>query len=312
LNANAVISDLKRQEIEIITEERLTRIINENPSPTTYIGHEPSSSLHIGNLSSSVPVITLAKHGFRAIILLADLHALANDKGEISEIQEFARRDREMFEHVTRRMGLESKFEFRLGTEFEDQAYFIKMLRLARSVNFTEAEKSMDEISKSSVTRMTSSIIYPLMQVLDIGALGVNVAVGGMAQRKMHVLAIENLKKLGYSTPVAVHPKVVALGTEGKQMMSKSKHNTIDLDETQESLETKIKKTFCAPGDVESNPILSWYRGLIFPLSNKPLLEFGQKSARDYAELETFWMRNEISPQELKKATVRDLGEIIL
>ncbi len=40
--------------------------------------------------------------------------------------------------------------------------------------------------------------------------------------------------------------------------MSKSFGNTINLDETQDSLEAKIKKTFCAPGEVEVNPILGW------------------------------------------------------
>ena len=158
----------------------------------------------------------------------------------------------------------------------------------------------MDQIAKDSVQRMTSSIFYPLMQVLDIGVLGVNVAVGGMAQRKMHVLAIENLKKLGFSKPVAIHTKDVALGTtlgpDGKVvMMSKSKHNTIDLDETHETLETKIRKTYCAPGDMENNPILSWYKSLILPLSESPL-QFGATNVlvNNYAELEAAWKANKI------------------
>ena len=180
-------------------------------------------------------------------------------------MQEFARKDREMFERVAGKLGVGGKIEYRFGTEFENQEYLVKLLKLARIINFTEAEKAMDQVAKDSVHRMTSSIIYPLMQVLDIGVLGVNVAVGGMAQRKMHVLAIENLKKLGYSRPIALHTKDVALGTalgpDGKvAMMSKSKHNTIDLDETRETLETKIRKTYCSPGDVENNPILSWSR----------------------------------------------------
>ncbi|GEM_PF-1384595 len=311
MNPEEVLSDLKHQDIEILTEQRLLKTVEEVQRPTAYIGHEPSSSLHIGNLSASIPVLKLAKHGFRAIILLADLHALANDKGEIQEIQEIARKDKEMFEKIAKRMGLGGKIEYRLGTEFEDQSYFIKMLKLSRIVNFTEAEKSMDEVSKSSVTRMTSSIIYPLMQVLDIGVLGVNVAVGGMAQRKMHVLAIENLKKLGYATPVAIHIRDVIMGTDGQRMMSKSKRNTIDLDETQESLETKIRKTYCAPGDIVTNPILNWYKSVIFPLTTQAL-EFGSKKASSIQELESLWAKNELSPQELKKSAMRDFGNLLL
>jgi tyrosyl-tRNA synthetase len=311
MNAHEIISDLKKQELEILTEERLVRIIDEVPKPTTYIGLEPSNVIHIGNLSASIPVFKLAKYGFRAIILMADLHALANDKGEISEIQRFAAADKEMYEKVARKMGIGGKLEFKLGTEFEDQKYFIQMLRLSRLVNFSEAEKSMDEISKSSVSTMTSSVIYPLMQVLDIGVLGVNVAVGAIDQRKVHVLAIENLKKLGYATPVAIHSKVIIEGTDGKRKMSKSFGNTINLDETQESLEAKIRKTFLAPGDVTVNPILGWYKALIFPVLGGERT-FGAKQASSYSQLESLWAKNEITPQELKRSAVRDLSEILL
>jgi tyrosyl-tRNA synthetase len=305
-----ILADLKRQEVEILTEERLAKIVSEVKKPRTYIGFEPSGVLHIGHFSSSLPVIKLAKRGFEAVILLADLHALANDKGEMKQIHEFAELDKKGFEKVAKKLGVGGRLHYRYGTEFEDQSYFIQMLRLAKLVNFTEAEKSMDEISKSSVTRMTSSLIYPLMQALDIGVMGVNVAVGGFAQRKVHVLAIENLKKLGYATPVAVHSGAI-IGTDGKELMSKTKGNSINLDETQGTLEAKIRKTYCAPGDIEINPILSWYRTLIFPLLDSPA-DFGAVSARNYPELEQFWVKKQISPQELKKSIVRDLGNLIL
>lgn len=312
MNAQEVIRDLRKQDIEILTEERLIQVVEKIPRPTSYIGHEPSGALSIGNLAGSLPVLTLANHGFHAIILLADLHALANDKGELNEIQGFALRDKDMIEKVARKMGVGGKIEYKFGTEFEDQKYFVQMLRLAKLVNFTEAEKSMDEISRKSVARMTSSAIYPLMQVLDIGVLGVNVAVGSIDQRKVHVLAIENLKKLGYSTPVAIHNRTIIQGTDGNRKMSKSFGNTIDLDETQESLEKKVKKTFCAPGDVETNPILGWYKALIFPLASGPL-QFGNDMAvNDYAQLERVWASKKLSPQELKAAVIRDLSDIIL
>ncbi len=310
MDPDKIIPDLKRQEIEILTEERFSKIVREIKLPTTYIGFEPSNVLHIGNLSSSIPVIKLARHGFRSIILLADLHALANDKGEIEEIRSVAKYDRDVFERVAKKMGVGGKIEYKLGTEFEDQSYFIQLLRLAKVVNFTEAEKSMDEISKATMSRMTASVIYPLMQALDIGVMGVNVAVGGFAQRKVHVLAIENLKKLGYQTPVAVHSGAI-IGTDGKKLMSKSFGNTINMDETHESLEAKIRKTFCSPGEIETNPILSWYKTLILPLTDGNL-EFGGLSISNYKQLETAWAKQEISPQEFKKAAVRDLGMLLL
>lgn len=310
MNSHDILTDLKRQQIEIITEERFSKLANEVPHPRTYIGFEPSGVLHIGHFSSSIPVIKLARHGFHPIILLADLHALVNDKGEIGEIRSMAKYDQELFEKIAQKMGVGGKLEYKLGTEFEDQSYFVQMLRLAKYVNFTEAEKSMDEISKSTMTRMTASVIYPLMQALDIGVMGVRVAVGGLAQRKVHVLAIENLKRLGYPTPVAIHSGAV-IGTDGRKLMSKTAGNTINLDETQDTLEAKIKKTFCSPGDIEVNPILSWYKSLILPLVDVPLT-FGNITVNDYESLESAWARKEISPQEFKRSVVRDLSNLLL
>lgn len=310
MNAKEIISDLRRQELEILTEDYLVKIIEENPKPTTYIGIEPGNVLHIGHFVGAIPVLKLAKHGFKAIILLADLHALVNDKGDMSEIEEYAKLDKRAFEKLAAKVGAQGKLEYKLGTEFEDQSYFIQLLRLAKAVNLSDAQKSMDEISKSSVSKKTSSAIYPLMQVMDIGVLGVDVAVGGIDQRKVHVLAIDNLKKIGYETPVAIHTKVI-LGTDGKQKMSKSFQNTINLDETAESLDAKIRKTFCAPGDVKTNPILDWYDKLIFPISDSPI-EFVGKKLGSYKELEKLWVENAITPQELKQCAKRDLSKLIL
>jgi tyrosyl-tRNA synthetase len=310
VNAEEIISDLKKQEVEILTEQRFVKVVADVKTPTTYFGIEPSGVPHLGHFSSSVPLLKLAKHGFHSIILLADLHALVNDKGEIQEIQSMAKYTQELYEKIAKKMGVGGKIEYRLGTQFEDQQYFIQMLRLAKLVNFTQAEKSMDEISKSTMTRMTAAVIYPLMQALDIGVMGVNVAVGGFAQRKVHVLAIENLKKLGYVTPVAIHSGAI-IGTDGKKLMSKTLGNTINLDETQETLEAKIRKTFCSPGDIEVNPILTWYKSLILPVIEGPIM-FGNLSISDYKALETAWAKKEISPQDFKKSAVRDLANLLI
>ncbi|MGH2639909.1 MAG: hypothetical protein ACRDF4_11630, partial [Rhabdochlamydiaceae bacterium] len=85
----------------------------------------------------------------------------------------------------------------------------------------------------------------------------------------------------------------------------------INLDETQDTLESKIRKTYCAPGDIEVNPILSWYKTLIFPLISGPL-EFEDHVLDSYSALESAWAKKEISPQDFKKSAVRDLGSLII
>jgi len=88
----------------------------------------------------------------------------------------------------------------------------LDMLKLARSTTLNRARRSMDEVSRDAENPKVSQMIYPLMQALDIAHLGVDVAVGGIDQRKIHMLAREGLPELGYPAPVCIHtPYFLAL-----------------------------------------------------------------------------------------------------
>ena len=54
-----------------------------------------------------------------------------------------------------------------------------------------------------------SMLIYPAMQVADIFHLDVDVAYGGMDQRKAHMLARDVSQKLGWKKVVAIHTSLL-------------------------------------------------------------------------------------------------------
>ncbi|OYT63255.1 hypothetical protein B6U67_03180 [Methanosarcinales archaeon ex4484_138] len=81
--------------------------------------------------------------------------------------------------------------EFQLGSE-----YTLNMLKLSRTT--TRARRSMDEVSRDAENPYVSQMIYPLMQAVDIAMLKVDVAVGGIDQRKIHMLARDTLPSIGF------------------------------------------------------------------------------------------------------------------
>ena len=100
-------------------------------------------------------------------------------------------------------------------------------------------------------------MVYPLMQAVDIAMLGVDVAVGGIDQRKIHMLARQGLTRLGYRAPVCVHMPIL-LGLDGEKMSS-SKGNYISVDDTEQEVISKLKKE-------RGHPEFSGFRSSVFTL----------------------------------------------
>ncbi len=133
---------------------------------------------------------------------------------------------------------------------------------MACDTTLNRARRSMDEVSRDAEDPRVSQMIYPLMQALDIAYLGVDVAMGGIDQRKIHMLAREELPALGFKSPICLHTPIL-LGLDGTKMSS-SKGNNISVDDPAEVVAKKIEKAFCPAGQVADNPVLDLFRFHIF------------------------------------------------
>ena len=122
------------------------------------------------------------------------LHAYLNGKGSLEEIEEISKYNMKCF----RALGLSEDTEFVLGSSFQTREdYTYKVYELALSTTLTRAKRSMAQITRDSKDHKVAEVIYPLMQVLDMIFLEVDLALGGMEQRKIHMLARESLTKNG-------------------------------------------------------------------------------------------------------------------
>lgn len=99
----------------------------------------------------------------------------------------------------------------------------------------------MDQVSRHDDNPKVASVVYPIMQTVDMAALNVDIALGGMEQRKIQMLARENLEKIGENTPVCIHIPLLH-GLDGDAKMSSSKGNYIAVDDSIEVISKRLIK----------------------------------------------------------------------
>jgi len=308
-NLDELLRKLKEVSVEILVEDELMSILRDE-KVYAYIGFEPSNVLHLGALVASEPLIRLAQYGVRIKFLLAEVHAWLNGKGELKELRSLAELNEKLLKGICKARSIDlSLVEFVYGSDYQFKEDYIKsVLQLSKIVTAAKARKSMNMITKKDYAYKVSSEIYALMQVIDIGYLNVKIAVGGLDQRKIHVLAREYLEKCGYDKPIAIHTPII-LGLDGRSKMSKSLENTILLTDDEPSIRRKIWDAFCPEGQVQNNPLIDIVKYVVFPW--KGCLEIGNMRFEIFSEFENMWIRKEISAPKLKEVMIIEVSEIL-
>ncbi|RMF89827.1 MAG: tyrosine--tRNA ligase [Methanobacteriota archaeon] len=298
---------------EVVTREEIEGLVDSGRELRAYAGYEPSGKIHLGHALSVNKLIDLQKAGVKVTVLLADLHAHLNGKGSLDEIRKIADYNRECFIAL----GLDPvKTDFVLGSEIQlDPDYFMNVQRLALTTTLLRARRSMDVISRDEENPSVARVLYPLMQVADMVALGVDIAVGGSDQRKIHMLARDNLPRLGLPSPAFIHLPIIH-GLDGDEKMSSSKDNFISVDDPPEEIARKIKKAYCPAGVTEGNPVLELYRYHVFPRYDEVLIKRPQKFGGDlsyhsYINLERDFKDEAVHPADLKKSLSEYVAQIL-
>jgi tyrosyl-tRNA synthetase len=297
-----------RNTVEIITDEDLRRVLDQ-PKKRVYAGYEPSGEIHLGHLVTVNKLVDLKEAGFDVVVLLADLHAFLNRKGTLEQVGELARYNRACFEAL----GL-GNVEYVTGSDLQlNPEYELQVLRLAQEITLSRAHRSMDEVGRQMEHPTVSQMIYPIMQMVDIARLRVDAAVGGIDQRKIHMLAREHLPSVGYPAPACIHTPIL-LGLDGEKMSS-SRGNYISVADSEEAINKKIGKAFCPPA-ITDNPILQILQHHVFPrlgsvTVKRPAKFGGDRTFPTYAELEAAYGGGQVHPMDLKNATAASLAEVL-
>jgi len=302
---------IKRNTVEIVTEEELEKLLKEKKQPVTYCGYEPSGPIHLGHLVTLTKLMDLQKAGFKVKILLADIHAYLNKKGDFKKIEQ----EMEHWSKGIKALGL--KAEVIKGTSFQfKKEYWTDVLDCSLKTSIQRGLRSMQEIARDVDNAMISQIFYPLMQIMDIKHLDVDVAQGGIEQRKIHMLARELLPEAGYKAPVCVHtPLITSLKGPGSKMSKSIPGSGISVIDSEEEIKQALKNAYCPEKVVEDNPVLQITRLIIFPHLNtftveRPVKFGGDITFKSYEEVEEIYKTGKLHPMDLKNAVAVSLEKI--
>lgn len=315
---------------EIITPDLLRKILETNSRPRHYIGYEISGIPHIGSLLLSGKKINdMERAEVKTQILLADWHTVANNKlgGDWEKIKKAASFYKMFFKEVC------PKTSIIIGSDLyhNNDEYWNLVMRLAAKVTMARATRTLIIEGRSEKeTLRVSQYIYPIMQAVDIHALGVEIPHAGMDQRKVHVLAKELFADNGLGDIAAVHHHLLpsllepprAEGAEKEEVvaamkMSKSKPNSsISIFATDEEIYKALRGAWCPEGAVQGNPVLEMCRYLIFPAGGGLAVERKKEYGGDvdymtYADLEKDYREGRLHPLDLKAGVAKSLSAMI-
>ena len=308
---------LTRNTDEVVTEEELRALAEDPHGKRAYVGYEPSGVLHLGHLLTANKLIDLQEAGIEIVVLLADVHAYLNGKGTFEEIRETADRMKVQFLAY----GLDpDKTEFRYGSAYQlEEDYVLDLHEIALETSLNRAQRAMAEI-QSGETAKVSHVVYPLMQALDIEYLDLDLAVGGMDQRKVHMLAREQLPNLGYEVRPAIHTPILGDLETGEGKMSSSTGVTISMEDSTEAIEEKVNGAYCPPTrDPEGetvNPVLELFQYHVFPrfetvVVERPEQYGGDLEYEDFDALADDLESGELHPADAKSALADYLDRLI-
>jgi len=296
---------------EVITPDALFELVKKKKRPVVYVGYEPSGPVHLGHFVTFAKLMDFEKAGFKVLVLLADVHTMLNRKGDMSVISKEVAR----WEKTIKAFGL--KCEVVLGSSFQfKKEYQFEVMSLAQSTSINRGLRSMQEIARDVKNATISQLWYPLMQAVDIKFLNVDVAVGGMEQRKVHMIAKDLSRVLKYSF-VAVHtPLITSLKGPGEKMSKSIPGSGISFLDDKATIEKSIRSAYCSEKDISDNPVLQIARLIVFPRIksfkvSRPEKFGGNVSFESYDKLAGSFASGDLHPADLKVSVAGYIEDIV-
>lgn len=277
-----------------------------------------------------MPIIKIAEFlraGCTVKILLANIHGfLDNLKAPIDLVNHRAEYYRFIITTMLRAVNVSTdQLEFVMGSSYQlSSQYTMDLFRLSSLVSEHDAKRAGAEVVKQSENAPLSGLIYPLMQALDEEHLGVDAQFGGVDQRKIFILAAEQLGRIGYKERAHLMNPMVP-GLAGGKMSASDPDSKIDILETADQIKKKIRKAYAMPKEVDGNGMISFVEYVLLPFSalkhGKPQFTVERREGEGdplvYAtidDLKADYIADVLTPQLLKSgvsaALVDILGEI--
>jgi tyrosyl-tRNA synthetase len=310
---------IQRNIEEILGIEELRKLLDSKKRPVIYWGTAPTGKPHIGYLLPALKISDFLKAGFEVKILLADLHA-SLDNVPWTILDKRYKYYKMIIPLLLKSIGADTRhLKFIQGSEMQlKPEYTYDLLRLSTFVSVHDSLKAASDVVKLSENPRVSGLIYPLMQAIDEEYLKADCQLGGTDQRKIMVLARENLPKIGYKSRIEIMNPLLP-GLTGKKMSSSDPSSKINLTDDEKLIKKKILSAECAPGDI-NNGILPFVKYVVMTIKRDKDESFlirreekfgGDVSYKNYESLEKDFISQKLHPLDLKNALSEELIKLL-
>ena len=301
---------------------------NEKRPLKIYWGTAPTGKPHCGYFVGMLKLAHFLKAGCEVKVLLADLHAfLDNMKAPLEVVNYRAKYYECVVKAILKSINVPiDKLIFVVGSSYQLTAeYTMDIFRMSNSVSQNDAKRAGADVVKQVANPLLSGLIYPLMQALDEEYLGVDAQFGGVDQRKIFVLAEENLQSIGYKKRAhLMNPMVPGLGQGGK-MSASDPNSKIDILEDPKQVRKKVNSAYCAPGEIENTGLIAFIEYVIQPIQelkaekdgvfkldiDRPEKYGGPISYDSIDEIKADFASEKLSPVDLKSGVAEKIIELL-
>ncbi|MBD3247297.1 tyrosine--tRNA ligase [Candidatus Pacearchaeota archaeon] len=311
---------VKRNVQEIIGEDDLKKLMKKkDKKPVVYWGTAPTGSPHVAYFFPSLKIADLLKAGFHVKVLLADLHA-ALDNTPWNLVDRRYDYYEKIIPLMIKAIGVDvNDLEIVKGSEMQlSPEYMYDVLKMSSSVSVNDSTRAASEVVKMKKNPALAGLIYPLMQAVDEQYLGVDAQLGGIDQRKIMVLARENLPRIGYDSRIEImHPMIP--GLIGEKMSASDDKSKIDLLDNDKSVKEKIRNADMVAGD-PNNGVMAFLKHVLMMIkkdnNSKFIVKRDEKFGGDleystYEEIEKDFKSEKLHPLDLKNAVAKEISNLL-
>lgn len=318
---------ISRNTADCIALDEIKEKLDQGNQLTCYLGMEPTRSPSLAYFIPLLKLADLIQADLNVVIFLADVHAFLNKgTGAINKTQERTMYYAFIVEEMLKRIGIQQQvkdkpdlYTFVKGSDVQlSKKYTLDLLKALTVVSVSQAKKAGSEVVKQDKDPKLSSIVYPLMQVLDENALDADIQIGGLDQRKIFALSRDIVERLGFKKcayimtnllPSLGKPKIsmAASSSVTDKMSSSDPAGKIDFLDSLDAIREKFKKAYCVEGDtaIDKSPCLAIAKYIVLPILGK------LGCYDDFNVLLADWANKKILAGELKALLVNAVEEII-
>ena len=314
---------------EVLTVEEVRALVERTDRPRAYIGFEPSGALTVAHLIPARKIADLARAGCDVTVFFADWHAWINDKlgGDLDRIHTAGRYMQAAFAALG---AAGPGVRYRWASELTGSSeYWARVVRVAKATSLARTRRAMSVMGRAEdePNLDTAKLLYPAMQAADIFELPVDLAYGGMDQRRAHVLAREVAHRYSWPVPAAIHTPLLSSLRGGARMdpvegtvegkMSKSDPGSaIPVPADRADIDARIEAAFCPARQLEGNPVAEIVSLIVLPWEGHLSVDRAPKHGgpvefTDTGGFEQAWTAGTLHPLDLKRAVSAALDRLL-